>query len=455
MSEQTLCSVGIDIGTTTTQLVFSRLLLHNSASAWCVPELQIAETQVFYRAPVWRTPLLDRTTIDVQAVAELIHGAYQDAGILPQQVETGAVIITGETARKDNADEVLHAVSHLAGDFVVATAGPSLEGILAGKGAGCPKLSETGPVLNLDMGGGTTNMALFAEGQVVSTGCLNVGGHLLWFDRDHRLQYRSPVLDGFCALQVGQIVTESELYPVAQMLAQVLEQALGLREKTTLPHFITDEAISMPEAFPRLCFSGGVAACMKKELAWDAYGDLGVLLASAVSNSRLGKMPSVAAAETLRATVVGAGSHSTSLSGSTIFYQNVAFPMKNLPVMSLSPAQETAAPEQMRRILRQKQRVVGDLQAVLAFDGDSICHYAQLRTLASAIAEGWQYGNILVCSRADLAKALGQAISALAPDRPILCVDRLHLAEGMYLDVGRPVAGGQALPVVIKTLLWN
>jgi ethanolamine utilization protein EutA len=49
-----------------------------------------------------------------------------------------------------------------------------------------------------------------------------------------------------------------------------------------------------------------------------------------------------------------------------------------------------------------------------------------------------------------MAKALGQAL-ALLTDRPVLCIDRVKLREGDYLDVGQSV--GSALPVVVKTLI--
>ena len=163
MREERLLSVGIDIGTSTTQCVFSAITLSNTASAFSVPRIQITDKRILYRAPLSLTPLKTQDTIDAEGVERIISREYDAAGIRPEQIRLGAVIITGETARKHNARAVAQALSRLAGDFVVATAGPALEGILAGRGSGAAELSRTGGkrVLNTDIGGGTANMALF------------------------------------------------------------------------------------------------------------------------------------------------------------------------------------------------------------------------------------------------------------------------------------------------------
>ncbi len=125
--KEKILSVGIDIGTTTTQLVFSRLTLENTASLVTVPRIEIIAKEVVFRSTIHFTPLKSQHEIDEQRVRELIEREYQSAGITPEQVQTGAIIITGEAARKQNAESVLRALSGLAGEFVVATAGRTLE----------------------------------------------------------------------------------------------------------------------------------------------------------------------------------------------------------------------------------------------------------------------------------------------------------------------------------------
>ncbi len=163
---EVILSVGIDIGTSTTQLIFSRLTIENRASSYTVPRIQIVEKEVIYRSLIYFTPLKSSTEIDAEAVKKIVRDEYKAAGMTPEDVKTGAVIITGETARKQNANDVLEALSDLAGDFVVATAGPDLESVLSARGAGTDKLSHEHrtTVANLDVGGGTTNIAVYEKG---------------------------------------------------------------------------------------------------------------------------------------------------------------------------------------------------------------------------------------------------------------------------------------------------
>ena len=231
--ERALLSVGLDIGTSTTQMVLSRLTVENRASAFAVPDLAITDREIVYRSAIHFTPLRSDTVIDAEAIQAIVDEEYRKAGIDKSAIETGAVIITGETARKDNARQVLSALSGYAGEFVVATAGPDLEGILAARGAGCDEYSRAHDtaVLNFDIGGGTANGCLFDRGRCVDTGCLNVGGRLIKWDESHRITYISPVLDGLTTLSVGQTVTEADLQPVADRLTEALEEAAGLRPR--------------------------------------------------------------------------------------------------------------------------------------------------------------------------------------------------------------------------------
>src|SRR5690625_2024016 len=184
MSEIIL-SVGIDIGTSTTQLVLSHLTLENTSSAFRVPRISIVDKKVIYKSEIMNTPIVGDLKIDQKQIQHFVENEYKKANIKKSDIQTGAVIITGETARKENAEEVLQALSGYAGEFVVATAGPDLESVIAGKGAGIHTFSKSHSttVVNLDIGGGTTNMALFERGEVVDTGCLDIGGRLIKIDQ--------------------------------------------------------------------------------------------------------------------------------------------------------------------------------------------------------------------------------------------------------------------------------
>ena len=231
-----LRSVGLDVGTTSTQMIFSELTVENKASGFAVPEMEIARRDIRYRSPVYFTPLLDESHVDAGALRELVAEEYRKAGIRRESVDTGAIIITGETSRKENARAALDALSDFAGEFVVATAGPDLESVLAAKGAGAVDYSQrTGKtVLHMDIGGGTSNLALIRDGKIERTGCLNVGGRLLKFDGGGIATYVSPVLDGLCGLKPGEKASPGQVKTVAEILTQALEMAAGLREETPL-----------------------------------------------------------------------------------------------------------------------------------------------------------------------------------------------------------------------------
>ena len=443
MSEA-LLSVGIDVGTTTSQLVFSRLSVENQANAFSVPQFSITERKILYRSPVRFTPLLSDAEIDAAALGRMVRDEFASAGI--SHVDTGAVIITGETARKENAKEVLHALSGLAGEFVVATAGPALESALAGKGAGAADYSRrhSCAVLNLDIGGGTTNFALFENGELKDTGCLNVGGRLMKFEQG-RCTYLSPVLQPF-------FDRNADPRKVAEFLTGILEEALGLRQEQYLSHFITDK---LCKPAPLLSFSGGVADLID-DIPREpfAYGDLGVFLGKAIFHSRLKN--TIPAAETIRATVLGAGMHSTELSGSTIFYRNMPFPLKNLPVATLTQEEESLPRDKLCALIQEKTDALAEETApcVLALTGMENPDFAELCKLADTLSHALSKRSMaLLCLRRDMGKALGQALAVRLPDIPLLCLDGLHLPEHSYLDIAAPIAGGQVLPVIIKTLI--
>ena len=440
MSES-LLSVGLDVGTTSTQLVVSRLRVENRASGFAVPEMEITRREILYKSPVYFTPLLEGKLVDGQKIRHIVEQEYQKAGISREKVDTGAIIITGETSRRENARTVVEYLAELAGDFVVATAGPDLESVLAAKGAGAVEYSRnTGKtVLHMDIGGGTSNLALIRDGKILQTGCFNVGGRLVKFSESGEITYLSPVLSGICPWAIGYVPTKQEREALAQQLALALEMAAGRREPTFLmERLLTEEAANRwipPDGSVVISFSGGVADCIEGDYSDLCFGDLGPALGRAIRSSCLCRGDYILGAETIRATVIGAGCHSTQLSGSTVYHQNIQFPLKNLPVltkMELSQQTETA---------------------ILSMEGIQSPSYRQVAELAERLLERMSPPILLSLER-DMAKALGQALAVrLPPDAPVLCIDRIRVEEGSFLDIGAPV--GSALPVVVKTLVLS
>ena len=459
-----LISVGVDVGTTTTQLIVSRLTVENQAGAFTVPELVIKSREILYESPVYFTPLLGHNLVDGEGIRQIVAAEYEKAGLRREEVDTGAIIITGETSRKENAGAVLAALSEFAGDFVVATAGPDLESVLAAKGAGAVAFSaQTGKkVLHMDIGGGTSNLALIEDGKIVETGCLNVGGRLLKFNENGAVTYVSPVLDGICGLKVGNTADLSQVEAVADTLVQTLEMAAGLRDTTELLGKLwTKEADRLPPPLRGtplinaggkemvISFSGGVADCIENRYDPLEFGDMGPVLGRKIRESRLCRGQYRLGDATIRATVIGAGCHSAQLSGSTVFYQNVAFPLKNRPVIRISEQEQDS--EELEALLRRRMEAQ-DTDAVVALPGFAAPGYDRVVSLAQAITGAFGRRKVLVAVERDMAKALGQAMALRLPkEQACLCIDRVRLEEESYLDVAAPV--GPALPVVVKTLV--
>ena len=434
-----LRSVGLDVGTTSTQMVLSELVVENKAGSFSVPEMEIGQRKILYKSPVYFTPLIAGERVDAAALREIIQREYEAAGITREQVDTGAIIVTGETSRKENAEAVLHELSGFAGEFVVATAGPELESILAARGAGADRYSEIHgkTVLHMDIGGGTSNLALIREGKIQKCGCLNVGGRLMKFGKEGEILYISPVLQGLCSMKVGEQANPAQVREIARVLVEALEMAAGLREATELLDKLWTKEAGQPWHLDSgetvISFSGGVADCIQWAVPWLEYGDMGPILGQAIRESRLCAGAYVLGSETIRATVIGAGCHSAQLSGSTVFHRGVEFPLKNVPVGDATGGEE---------------------MTVLAMAGLKAPSYAEVRKLAGEIAGQYRTGPVLVCLQEDMAKALGQALAVVMPEGvPILCIDRVNLKPGDFLDVGAPV--GPALPVVVKTLAFG
>jgi len=230
--------------------------------------VEITDKEVIHRSQIYFTPFLDRDMINAVTVSKIVETEYLEAGLTPEKIDTGAVIITGETAKKENAKAIIDALAGYAGDFVVATAGANLEGIYAGKGSGAAAFSahRHQVVVNIDVGGGTSNYAMFHEGKAVESTCLNVGGRLIEFElQGDRITYISEpakiaLHSSGQRLQVGDRVTLPQLRPVVKAMAACVVEVL----KTTMLSELTKELLMTPPLrleFPirKIMISGGVA----------------------------------------------------------------------------------------------------------------------------------------------------------------------------------------------------
>lgn len=480
MADKTaILSVGIDVGTSTTQVVFSKLQMDNAGGYFSVPRVAIVDKEVVYKSEVYMTPLKTDVLIDTEALRDIVAAEFRKAGYRPEDTDSGAVIITGESARKENSDAVLKSLSDFAGDFVVSAAGPDMESLIAGKGSGAWQYSMDHHcrVANLDIGGGTTNVVLFEDGETLARGCLDIGGRLICMNPQGIITKVSPAAAVMAqaagvSVSVGDRCDELKLTAVTRQMAAALNAYLGVGTKdidAILRQIKTPGSSDFPrpEKVQAVFFSGGVADLIYHESAdtW-AYGDIGVLLGRAIRESRLfTDFQKMEPGETIRATVVGAGTYTTTISGSTITYSDDIFPLKNIPVIKLDEElQEACFAGETEPVIRRIQWALGQNDAehfILAMPGKRDPGYTEMKRAAASIRQIMDRVQppgepILLVIESDIAKAMGQMIRQ-QPDlkRQVVAIDSIHVEDGEYVDMGKPMMNGMVIPVVVKTLIFG
>ncbi len=466
--ENEILSVGIDIGTTTTQLIFSKLYIQNTVSTFLIPEVKITKKELIYKSNIYFTPLLPDDKIDLVKVKAILSLEYNKASINKKDISTGAIIITGETARKENAEEVLSSLSEFAGDFVIATAGPDLEGILAGFGAGASETSKslTAKILNFDVGGGTTNAAMFWEEEAIDAYALNIGGRLVKFDEGGAITYISSKIQWLLPklninLKIGIKPKFEDLKKLTDFFAKIFFQLTNdvLLDECAEKLFINHRNKPIKTDF--ISFSGGVAEFIYNNICIDnfedviCFGDIGPLLGCSIRKIyKTNNIILLNPIEKIRATVIGAGIHSIKLSGSTVMFDSNVLPIKNIPIIKLFS--ETENLNNMYEIVTEKIKPFEGLAIALAFKGPKSPSYVQIKTMAEDITKALSFYDypIIIIVENDFAKALGLAIkNILKASKAVICLDNIKALNGDYIDIGNPLAG--VVPVVVKTLIFK
>ncbi len=472
-----LLSVGVDVGTTTTQIVFSRLNLQDVSRPGQIPRINITDRKVIYQSPIVFTPLLDSETIDADKLNQLVRSEYSSAGVEPSQVETGAVIITGETAKKKNADEILRALSGLAGEFVVSVAGPNVESLIAGKGAGAAQYSQTNfaTVTNVDIGGGSANSATFRSGNLIGAAAMNYGGRILEIEHAtgkvrHVAEPARRILEDInLRLETGDSPSLEELRRFTDRMADMTVELIEGTNSPLAQKIYLTPPVGVSGKGSVLMFSGGIGHYYYNPIPINSvsdatiHDDVGPLLAESLrKHAALNSYSIVPPAETVRATVLGASTQTVTLSGSTIWAEREILPLKNVPVIRPVFGRGDPAPTDISRgiadaVTRWDVNLATDPFAI-ALELEKSLDYQSLTQLANGLND---FANTMPSDRPliaiierDYAQALGQTVKGLAPSRALLVIDQVGLSEGDYIDIGTPLMDGRVVPLSVKTLIF-
>ena len=467
----TLTSVGIDIGSAGTQVIFSRLKMRRMGEDLSSRYFVVAR-DTLYESPVALTPYASDVRIDEQAVGKIIEDAYAAARVHPDEVDTGSVILTGEALRRENAQAIGELLAEIGGEFVCATAGHHMEAMLAAYGSGAAKRShdEHAHILNVDIGGGTTKLAVVAHGQVEQTAALHIGGRLIVVEegRITRLDPQGAKLAQAAGFkwQLGSPVTPAELDRLTDWLADTLLAAIPQPRKDL---YLTEPLRDM-HGIAGAMFSGGVAEYVYGREARD-FGDLGRRLGHALRKKiDAGRFPwrLLPAGECIRATAFGASEYSVQLSGNTVYVSSPGelLPRKNLQVLQpdvqLSGKLEAKAiAKAVREHFTAFDLVEGETDVAIAFRWRGEPSFERLSAFAQAVKLSLpqtikQKKPIYLILDGDVAQTVGAILKEDEKlDSEVLVIDGIALRDFDYIDLGRIRMPSNTVPVTIKSLVFS
>lgn len=473
-----LNSVGITIGSSTTHLMFSRLTVRRSDSR--ASRFAIAEREVLHRSPVLFTPYIEGVRVDTEILRQFFADVYQNVEITPDDVDTGAVIITGYAARKENAEALVNLFSRWAGKFVCETAGPNLEGMMAAHGSGAVRRSaETGKtVMNVDIGGGTSKIAIIREGSVVETASIFVGSRAVAGDGSGRLarveaagRLAAQALD--VELKMGASLPAADQEAIAGILTRSLFELVERKPLSPFTQQLMETApLDYQSPIDVVMFSGGVAEYIYGHEQSD-FGDLGPYLGDQikrhVSDPRFPMMLHIPE-ERIRATVMGAAQYSLQVSGNTIFISSgLALPMRNVQVISVHLDMEAPTADAIAASMRDalarydfdSGAPTGTVALALNIGACLQIGPAFLRELTAGVLstanEFFEDGApVILIMDVDIAHLVGNRLAEkFVHTRKILCVDGIDVGDLDYIDIGTEIQSSKTVPVVVKNLVFS
>lgn len=467
-----LTTVGIDIGSATSHLNFSELEI-----ALLDRRPEVTHRRLRFESPVVLTPYLDDVTIDTARLERFIHEQYEAAGVRREDVDSGAVILTGLALAKHNSRAIGDIFADEAGKFVAVSAGEMLEATFACRGSGVDELSAvSGPIAHIDIGGGTTKLGLLRRGRIDAVAAIDVGARLVVFDDGGRVsrveQPAQRMLDAVgVQLTAGRRPATGAVEALAaHMAAEVLRHAgvlldgvpptPGLLRTLPLPQSDDEQRVEI------ISFSGGVSEYVYGRED-RSFGDLGKPLARALVRraSELG-LDLHEPARGIRATVLGAAQFSMQVSGNTVHVSSDSLlPLRNLPVVkpALSLTGETLderrLSDELRVALRRSGEFSQGMTVAIAVGWKGSATYSRIEALSRALiahveGDGHATAPLVLIFDGDVGGLVGAHVQELLGDHPILSIDGINVSEFDYLDLGEFVPGTGALPVVVKSLVF-
>jgi ethanolamine utilization protein EutA len=465
-----LTSVGVDIGSSTSHLVFSRLELTLEGSRY-----RVSKREILNESQILLTPYVDDTRIDVDALGKFINDQYKTAKIRREDVDTGALILTGVAVRRRNARAIAELFAEEAGKFVAVSAGDGLEATMAGHGSGAVSHSQKigGVVLNIDIGGGTSKFAVCNNGKVQEVSAIDVGARLLAFDKDgavvriEEAGRKHAAWAGF-SVELGQKIPEENL---RKMVSGMIDKLFALLK----PETVTDDIKSLLRLPPLtytgeidcVMFSGGVSEFIYNR-SKTSFGDLGPLIAEEV-HRRMGSLGLLVMEPNarIRATVIGASQYTVQVSGNTIFIApENAVPVRNVGVVAPEfPLHEEeftkeAVRDALLSALRRLDLLHGRQPVAVAFHWDGSATFFRLQAFCSGIVDGLKdilakNHPLVLVNDGDIGGIIGLHFQEeLKLECPIISIDGIGLSDFDYIDVGAMIPSSGAVPVVIKSLIF-
>ncbi|MGH9057481.1 MAG: ethanolamine ammonia-lyase reactivating factor EutA [Acidimicrobiales bacterium] len=465
-----MTTVGVDIGSSTSHLMFSRVGLQRLADRLS-SRYVVVERTILWTSPILLTPFAEDGLIDAAELSTFVARAYQQAGIEAGGVDSGAVILTGVALRRANARSIAQKLAIDTGKFVCASAGHHLEAVLAAHGSGAVARSRgSGEAIHVDIGGGTTKLAIVSDGTVLATAALAVGGRLVAYDSERRLTRVEAGVEPLLRrmgvpFELGRFLSEDDERRLAGALAGALVDVVAGEPFTaaSMGLLLTEAPTRRPRGV--ITVSGGVAEYMHPR-GPPHYGDLGRCLAAAVveQSDRAGRRLEVLG-QPIRATAVGVSQFSVQVSGSTIGADEEVLPVRSVPLVHVGMPDDDALDKDslaaaIALVVRHRQQGLDGsrLPGLHIRWSGTPSHYRLLAT-AQAVHRVWQDADrpspLVVVFDRDVAASFARVMRTLDPPPPAMVVlDGLELEELDYLDIGRLVRPAGVVPVVVKSLLF-